>query len=81
MNPIEKKRMIVNEVVPTLAPTIKGNFDVKLVGCDGYFAEIELRVVDPKTDQPVFSFGTKTIPIGGHVKLGGLESEINFNPK
>jgi len=73
------ERMFVNEVVPTLSPEVKGNFDVILVGCDGQFAELELRIVDPKTGQQVFSFGRKTIEVGGHIQLQGLESVINFN--
>lgn len=68
-------------LAPSLTPNVTGEFQVRLIGSDHQFAEIELRIVDPKTGQVVHSFGRATVAAGRTVTLKGLESKINFLPK
>lgn len=82
----DAKAHMINEIAPSLNPNISGVFQVRLIGArvqrDGtQWAEIELRVVDPKTKAVIKSFGSKAIPAGDTITLEGLESKINFLPK
>lgn len=75
----EAKEYMAQEIAPTLTPSVKGNFSVRLIGIHHNHAEIELRIVDDNK-QCVKSFGSKVIPIGRSITLKGLESNINFLP-
>jgi len=78
----DAKGHMQNVIVPGLAPSIEGEFQVRLIGCDAQFAEIELRIVDPKNkDIVVHSFGSKTIEVTRTITLHGLTSKINFVPE
>lgn len=72
---------MVHKLAPSLSPSVSGEFQVRLIGSDQRMAEIELRIVDPKTGQVVHSFGRATISAGRTVTLKGLESKINFLPQ
>ncbi len=78
---VEAKNYIKHDLAPNLNHQVSGEFNVGLIGCDRQFAELELRIVDPKTKQVVYVFGRKTIIVGGQVTLEGLESNINFLPR
>jgi len=75
----DAKSHVIHEIAPSLAPSVEGEFQVRLIGCDGQFAEIELRVMDK--GQVVHTFGSKTIPVTGTITLEGLRSKINFLPE
>ena len=75
----DAKSHMTHKIAPNLAPCVEGEFSVRLIGCDGHFAEIELRIVDK--GQVVHSFGSKTIPVTGQITLNGLRSKINFLPE
>jgi septal ring factor EnvC (AmiA/AmiB activator) len=76
----DAKGHMVNKIIPALNPSVTGEFQVRLIGCDKQFAELELRIVDPKTGQVVHRFGRATIAVGRTMTLKGLESKINFLP-
>lgn len=77
----DAKLHMVHKLAPSLAPSVRGEFQVRLIGSDQRMAEIELRIVDPKTGEVVHSFGRATISAGRTITLKGLESKINFFPK
>ena len=76
----DAKGHMVHKLAPSLTPNVSGEFQVRLIGSDERMAEIELRIVDPKTGQVVHSFGSATISAGRTITLKGLESKINFLP-
>jgi len=75
-----------HKIIPELNPSVSGVFQVRLVSThngpgDAGMAEIELRIVDPKTKAVLKSFGSKAISVGRTITLQGLESKINFLPQ
>jgi hypothetical protein len=77
----DAKDYMTHELAPSLTPTVRGEFQVRLIGSDARAAELELRIVDPRTSQVVHVFGRATVTAGRTVTLKGLESVINFLPK
>ncbi len=76
----DMKGHMVHKIAPTLNPTVRGNFQVRLIGMHHGHAEIELRVVD-ENKNPIQSFGSKVIKQGGTITLEGFENTITFLPR
>lgn len=78
----EAKEYLAHDIAPTLTPTIRGEFQVRVIGVHRNAVEIELRIVEPgNPDRSLFSFGSKVISPGKTITLNGLESVINFQPR
>ncbi len=75
----EAKEHVKHEIAPSLLPTVRGNYQARLIGLHRSHAQVEVNLVNAKKEV-VKRFGSNVVPQGGAVIIDKHSSLWNIAP-
>lgn len=73
----EAKEFVVHDIAPTLNPTLRGLFQVRLLGLYRNHGELQVSLVNEKREV-LKGFGSSVVPAGGAVVIDSFSSILNM---